>query len=279
MGDVYFSIFMSALLVAVMLGYALRVFVLGRLRHARSESDGGSVWLGKPAMEMAYWFLTPTIDTLAALRVTPNMVTFGSLIPALGAAIAVAFGWFGLACFLATIGGLCDTIDGPLARKLGIASNAGEVVDAAADRYVEFFFFAGLAIYYRGYPIVLILVLGAIFGAFMVSYATAKAEAMGVEAPRGAMRRAERCVYILVGSGLTGISKAIFAGSPSHALRELPIILAITMVAVVANVSAAQRMGSVAADLRKRDRTPEPHHPFDDEALITKPDTPPVGLV
>ncbi len=278
MRDLTFAYFMVALAGSVVGAYLVRVLLAGRARHARSEADGGSLLLGKKAMEMAYWFLNPVVDFCAALGITPNMVTFYSLVPAIGAGVAAAFGWFGLACLLATCGALCDTVDGPLARKLGVASNAGEVVDATADRYVEFFFLGGLAMYYRSHWIVLLLVLLAIFGAFMVSYATAKAEAMGVEAPRGDMRRAERCVYLLVASGLTSFSKEIFAESPSHALRELPIILAVTVVAVVANVSVVQRMAAVAAALRLRDKTPSVPPPFDEETLITKPDTP-VGLV
>jgi hypothetical protein len=37
-----------------------------------------------------------------------------------------------------------------------------------------------------------LIALGAIAGSFMVSYSTAKAEALSVEAPRGSMRRSER---------------------------------------------------------------------------------------
>jgi hypothetical protein len=72
------------------------------------------------------------------------------------------------------------------------------------------------------------------------------------------MRRAERAVYLLVGSGLTAFTKVLFAGSPSHALRELPIILALTVVAVVSNVSAVQRFAALAQALRERDQKSGP---------------------
>ena len=65
--------------------YLLRSAIVGRRRHARTDADGGSVFLGKRAMEMAYWMLDPVIDFLAALRITPNMVTLFSLLPAAGA--------------------------------------------------------------------------------------------------------------------------------------------------------------------------------------------------
>ena len=42
----------------------------------------------------------------------------------------------------------------------------------------------------------------------MVSYSTAKAEALGVEPPRGAMRRQERAVYFVLGAALVPIVAA-----------------------------------------------------------------------
>ena len=52
------------------------------------------------------------------------------------------------------------------------------MLDAAVDRYVELFFLAGLAFHFRAHRGCLLLVLAAIGGSFMVSYATAKAEAL-----------------------------------------------------------------------------------------------------
>ncbi len=197
--------------------------------------------------------------------------------PAAGAGVALGFGWFGLAGVLAILAAFGDIIDGLLARKTGQSSDAGEVVDAAVDRYGELFFFAGLVYYYRGHDQVLFIVLAALAGAFMVSYATAKAEAMRVDPPRGAMRRGERAAYLLTGSSLTPICSTLFAGSPSLALRELPIILSLTVVAVVANVSVVQRLSAVAAALRAREKAAR--DAFDaQDAIVTKPDVP-VGTV
>ena len=84
-------------------------------------------------------------------------------------------------------------------------------MDAAVDRYGEFFLLGGLVYYYRTHDQVLFIVLAAIVGGFMVSYVTAKAEAMGVVAPRGAMRRGERGSYLIFGAAFTPIAKAVFA--------------------------------------------------------------------
>jgi CDP-diacylglycerol--glycerol-3-phosphate 3-phosphatidyltransferase len=274
MRDLYFALGMIGFVVAVFLSYGVRAIFHGRARHARLDADGGSVFLNKATMEMYYWLLNPIVGFLAALRITPNMVTLFSLVPALGAGIAIAFGWFGLGAALATLSTFCDILDGLLARQLGVGSEAGEVIDAAADRYGEFFLFGGLIYYYRGHDQVLFIVLCALVGAFMVSYTTAKAEAMGVPAPRGAMRRSERATYMIVGAGFTPVAQALFASSPSLALRELPIILATTILAVVGNISVLQRLGSIIAMLRAREpgKAAPPVEPFDPDAIASKPD-------
>jgi len=258
MKDVYFSYFMAALVGAVLLAYVTRALLRGRARHARTDADGGSVFLNKASMEFGYWVLEPLVDLLVALRITPNMITVWSIFPAFAAGVAVAKGWFGLASLLGTLAALGDILDGLVARRTAVASPAGEVVDAVVDRYGEFFLLGGLVIYYRTHWEMLTVILTAIIGSFMVSYATAKAEAMGVPPARGSMRRAERAVYLLVGAGFTPLAKTLFAGFPSHALRELPIIMALTVVGVVSNVSALQRFAALAQALKVRALAPSP---------------------
>jgi|HubBroStandDraft_2_1064218.scaffolds.fasta_scaffold113482_3 CDP-diacylglycerol--glycerol-3-phosphate 3-phosphatidyltransferase len=273
--DLGISLGMIGLVVTMLVAYGIRAYLHGRARNTRTDADGGSVFLNKATMEMVYWVVNPIIDFIASLRITPNMVTLFSLVPAAGAGVAIAFGWFGLASALATLSTICDILDGLLARRLGTGSEAGEVIDAAADRFGEFFMFGGLIYYYRGHDQVLFLVLAALVGGFMVSYTTAKAEAMGVPAPRGAMRRSERAAYLIIGCGFTPPAQALFAGSPSLALRDLPIILAITIVAVVGNISVLQRLSSIIALLRAREPAklePAPLEPFDPDAIATKPD-------
>ena len=252
--------------------YLVRSAIVGRRRTARTDADGGSVFLNKRTMEMVYWILEPIIDFLAALRITPNMVTLFSLVPAAGAGVALGFGWFGLASVLAVMATFCDILDGLLARKTGVSSGAGEVIDAAVDRYGELFFFGGLVYYYRTHDQVLFIVLAAIVGSFMVSYATAKAEAMGVAAPRGAMRRGERAAYLIFGAAFTPVAKALFANSASLALHECPIILAVTIVAVVSNISVVQRFSAINDLLRAKEKAPAEAAPGTGEPLGSKPD-------
>jgi CDP-diacylglycerol--glycerol-3-phosphate 3-phosphatidyltransferase len=248
--DLHFAWLLMGVLVSGVGGYALRSAVRGRLRHARTEADGGSVFVGKPAMEVAYWLIGPVVNAVAALGATPNGVTLFSLLPAAGAGIALGYGWFALAALLAAIAQFADIVDGLLARKLGTASDAGEALDAAVDRYVELFFLGGLAVHYRNHPTLLAVVVAALGGSFMVSYATAKAEALGVKAPRGVMRHGERVVYLLTAAAFTPFARELTSAGTSILLRELPIVLALTIVAVVANASVVRRFAAIIAALQ-----------------------------
>ena len=221
--------------------------------------DGGSVFVGKGFIEFGYWLVVPVVSGLDRAGVTPNMVTAFSLLPALAAGVAVACGWFGLACILATGASLGDTVDGLLARRRGSASDAGEAFDAVVDRYVEFFFMGGLIVYYRFSLPLCVLAIFALFGAFMISYSTAKAEALQVLPPRGSMRRAERAIYLLFAAGLTPLVGGLMDADAPVILRQAPMILALALIALVANVSAVLRLRAIMQAIRARDAARAAH--------------------
>jgi phosphatidylglycerophosphate synthase len=135
---------------------------------------------------------------------------------------------------------------GLVARRTGTDSKSGAVFDAAADRYDEFFFLAGLAFLYHEDLAKLGLVLLALVGSFMVSYGSAKADALGVRPPRGAMRRAERAVYLAAGALLSPIAGALADRFALPAwVGQMPMLAALALVGVVANVSAVRRLGAI----------------------------------
>jgi len=251
--DFYFAATMYSILVGGGLLYGVRAALKGRARHERVERDGGSAFVGKPFMEFGYWLMAPVVALLDRLGVTPNGVTVFSLWPAAGAGVAVAFGWFGLGCLLATTAAMADIVDGLLARRQGVSSDAGEALDAAVDRYSEFFFMTGLLVYYRGVLPLLLLSAFVLLGGYMVSYATVKAEALAVPAPRGNMRRSERAVYLFFGAGFTPLCELLAGPSRPLLVRQAPMILAIVIVAVVANASVVRRFRAIIATIRQRE--------------------------
>ena len=129
-------------------------------------------------------------------------------------------------------------------------------MEAAVDRYLEFFFQAGLCFFYRRENGPLLLALGALLGSFMVSYATTKAESLHIRAPGGVMRRAERAIYLFVAVGLTPLWEVYVAhGRGSVWWRELPILAALGVVALLGNLSVLQRTRVMMDRLRSRDAT------------------------
>ncbi len=243
MSDLGVSIALATFSLAVVLTYLVRVALSGRARHARCEADGGSLFLGKSVMEMGYWIFSPVASWLARLGITADGITSFALVPGLGAGIAAATGHLGAACALGATAALCDLLDGLVARETGGPSKAGELLDATVDRYVESFLLGGLAIHFRDNGVVLSLALLALLGSFMVSYGSARIPLLGLSAPRGFMRRAERAVFVLVPCGLTPFfSNWLMAGHREMWLREWPVVAGLAIVAAGANLSAAQRL-------------------------------------
>ena len=259
MADLICSLILSAFFLLVATSYGVLAVLPKRAGNTRLDGHGG-ILLGRGIMEVAYKLFEPLVNLLFSVRVTPNMVTAFSIAPALLSAALIAMGHFGVGALLATGSGFCDMVDGMLARRYNSMSDVGELFDAAVDRYVEYFLLAGLIVYFRGSLSPLALCLGAVLGSFMVSYTTAKAEALGVVPPKGAMRRAERAVYVVVGCGLAPIWELVVPGAHPVASislgRELPVEIALLVVAVVANVSAVRRMFRIAELVRAKKLAP-----------------------
>lgn len=245
----------AALGIVLAAAYGVRVAFKGRARFERIDRQGGSPLLSKGAMELGYWILMPLAKSFATLGATPNQVSWASLGFGFVAGICLATGHFGFGAICAAISGFFDSLDGMVARMSGLASDVGEVLDAAVDRYVEFFFLAGLIVYYRAVPVLQVLALLALLGSFMVSYSTAKAEALQVEAPKGSMRRPERAVYLNLGAALSALSIAWFEAPGTFPIAlGYPMIVALGLVALVANVSAIGRFRRIASAIRCREQ-------------------------
>jgi CDP-diacylglycerol---glycerol-3-phosphate 3-phosphatidyltransferase len=240
--DLVCSIAICALALVVAIAYAVRVAVAGAAHHARVEAEGESALLSKSVMEMLMWCVQPVVTTLAKLRISADGVTYASLVLGLASGVALATGHFGLGALLALAAAGGDAVDGLLARHLGTGGRAGELLDAAVDRYVDFAFVAGLAIYFRADAPRVTVALLALHGGFMVSYSSAKAEALHVKAPRGSMRRVERAALLVGAASITPL-----VGLLSPAAQELPVLLALGAIAIFANISAIRRLAAIRA--------------------------------
>jgi len=250
--DLFSSVFLLSLAGFLSACYLLRMAMRGRAQYDRVNRQGGSVLLGKGMMEMAYWGLQPLARLLISLRVTPNMISWASLVLGGIAGSFLAYGRFGVAALSASASAFLDSLDGIVARTTRVSSDAGEVLDATIDRYVEFFFLAGLVVYYRDTPILMLVGLFALMGSFMVSYSSAKAEAMHMAPPPGIMRRPERAFYLILGAALSPLP---WFSPPDYSSLPMayPMVFALVLVAVLANISAIERLYTVAHALRLRE--------------------------
>lgn len=239
MMDFACAVALVALLVLGASAYLVRLVSAGRAQHARVEKEGRSALVGKGAMEGFYWLIEPIAALCQKTGLPADAVTWLSLLLGLGAAGAFGVGHLGLGALLAAFSAAFDAVDGLVARRMGTASDAGEVLDAVVDRYVDFALIAALGLFFRDRWWVLGVALGAIQASFMVSYSTAKAEALHVTPPRGSMKRTERAVIVIFGAAISAIVQS-----------ELPIVFGLGVIALAGNVSAIARFAAIRAALR-----------------------------
>ena len=153
--------------------------------------------------------LEPVAAGLAKLGVTPTAVTVIGLLTTMAGSALIASGYLFWGALVAALGVALDAVDGPLARRLGTASDRGAFVDTMSDRLGEIAVWVGLAVYLRDDSRLLILCVVALAFSLLVPYVRAKAESAGVEGKGGWMGRAERMILILVGTGLAGLGLPI----------------------------------------------------------------------
>lgn len=212
----------------------------GTTEKARIDQQGTSPFLGRFPMAFAYWLLTPVAKFAAGLDLSPNAASWTCLILGVGSGVAAGAGAIPLAGGLLIISALFDMLDGMVARFRDLASEAGEVLDAAVDRYAEFFLLAGLCVYYRQRVWALLLMLAALLGSMLVSYSQAKGEAMHIHTSRCWMRRPERAVYLGCGAFLSPMVTVWFERAEPHP-AHYPLLVAAFLVAVFSNAAAIRR--------------------------------------
>ena len=100
------------------------------------------------------------------------------------------------------LAGLCDLLDGPVARRQSRVSKFGAFLDSILDRYADLILFLGLLVYYAQVNRFLYAFLAgaAMAGSVMVSYAQARAESLVPTSEIGFFERPERLVLMILGA-------------------------------------------------------------------------------
>ncbi len=150
-----------------------------------------------------YRAVHPLARLLQRRGVDPDLISWAGVGLALISAYFLSEGWFAAAAVVMLVSGICDMMDGEVARLNRRHSKAGAYLDSCLDRYSEILWFCGLLFYFLGHPplrqdVIAILFFG-ITGSMMVSYARARAEGLSVEGARVLFERPERVVLLLIG--------------------------------------------------------------------------------
>ncbi len=146
------------------------------------------------------WPIQRLAALLARTGIPPNVITWSALAANLGAGVLFADGRFREAGGMVIVAGLCDLLDGPVARLQNRVSLFGGFLDSILDRYADFLLFLGLLVYYVEMDRTRYAVLAgaAMAGAVMVSYAKARAASLVPESDVGFFDRPERLVLIIL---------------------------------------------------------------------------------
>jgi CDP-diacylglycerol--glycerol-3-phosphate 3-phosphatidyltransferase len=154
--------------------------------------------------ETARRVLDPVVAALASIKTPPLFVSLAGLLLSFYGAIKIAYGSLLLGAVFLLLAGLCDVIDGALARHMNVASRFGAFIDSTIDRVTEFAYFGGIILYFvtrpQGFhPFQVIVTMIALTGSVLTSYTRARAEGLGFSCTVGMMERPERIALLTLG--------------------------------------------------------------------------------
>jgi CDP-diacylglycerol--glycerol-3-phosphate 3-phosphatidyltransferase len=211
-------------------------------RGSRFLMGGGNFFL-----HWFVWAISPLERASLRFGLGPDFYNLCGLLFGLGSGAAIAAGRPQAGGWLILLGGVCDVLDGRVARARQVASSYGAFIDSTLDRFVEVFVFLGFVVSLRGFTYGPLLAAAAITGSLLVSYARARGESVGVLCKEGLMQRAERLFLTFV---------ACMADRPLTAVLGWPVgtlaLWTMALVAVGTFATAAHRTLWIAARLRER---------------------------
>jgi len=168
----------------------------------------------------------PMISVLKRCPIPPDAVTLTGLAITLVAAWLAADGRFLLAGLVLAAASLFDMLDGALARATGKTTQFGAILDSVCDRIAEAAVIGGLVLWFTstGHTVGVLVSLVALVSSFLVSYARARGEGVGIQCTVGLCTRPERAIVLTLGL-LTGW-----------------VLAAVIIIAVGASVTVLERL-------------------------------------
>ena len=175
---------------------------------------------------------------------TPNALTIIGLLLNCIVAAVLAGGYLLIGGILVLAAGLFDLLDGAMARITDRVTPFGSFLDSTLDRYSEVVLYGGLLIYILSTPdarVGALLIHATICGSILVSYARARAEALGYKLQVGLLARPERIIILAAG---------LILGHP---------IWALWLLAIFTNLTAVQRIYHLWSTTAQTPRKPSPN--------------------
>ncbi len=138
--------------------------------------------------------------------IDPNLLTVVGAMLCLVAAAAFGAGQFLAGGLLLALGGLCDLVDGVVARYHGIETRFGAFLDSTLDRLADMAIMLGLVIHFAlaGDQITALVAATGLIASVLTSYTRARAEALNIAMPGGVVERGER-IGLLIAGGILGL--------------------------------------------------------------------------
>lgn len=154
--------------------------------------------------KLGHFYDRPLKKIAQYLPFSPNSITIFGFLLTIIAAFVIPYN-LKIGGLLIMLAGFFDMLDGIVARVNGKSTKFGAFLDSVLDRYSDAFLFLSFSWYLAaiGNHIGAFLSLGTLIGAFLISYARARAEGLGQECHTGIMERPERMILLIFGA-LTG---------------------------------------------------------------------------
>ena len=189
---------------------------------AAPAAPGGLAGVKGRLQRVARGALTPVVTGLERLSARPDQITIVGTLLSVASGFAFFAGRSRVAALVLLASGVCDILDGQLARRSGAPSKFGAFFDSTMDRLAEAAVLAGIAGFYlrnllalvfqppqaleqmaigldpAAWAVMTFIALLALVSSFLVSYTRARAEGLGLECKVGWFERPERVTLLIV---------------------------------------------------------------------------------
>lgn len=154
--------------------------------------------------KLGHFLDKPLAPIAKRISINPSIFTFLGFFVTIGAAFAIPSNLMA-GGILILIGGFFDMFDGIVARANGKSTKFGAFLDSTLDRYSDSCIFFAIAWYFfeKSNLEGILLAIGSLIGALLISYVRARAEGLGIDCHVGLIERPERVVLLAFGC-LTG---------------------------------------------------------------------------